>query len=442
MPAIHLSCSFFAPARPNILFITVDALRADHLELNGYSRETAPELSALAANGMYFSNATVQAPITIPSLFVIMSGNLLLGERMPDNEKTLAEWLKEHGYTTAAFVRNPLIELNTRGLSRGFDYFFCPEPVASTGDSEENISVLGERQLYERDLRAEELLEKAYEWLSENQTNQPFFLWVHLFDPHDPYSPPAPYDSMFDEDYTGTMTGDIRKPQGNEKPLWEEVEKNPPPEDREHLIALYDGEIRYTSEQIGIFLEKVKSRGLADTTLIVVSSDHGESLGEHNLWGHGLSLYEPELRVPLIMVLPGTIPAGNVISEPVEAADIVPTLFAVLDMEVEENFGGKDLTPYFKGGTDLEAGAFALWGPLCSFKTESWKLIASDEGHVELYNLKSDPLEKRNVASDNPGLLKVLDHRLKASTTRQIVLSNADDGRSVQDELRSLGYLK
>jgi arylsulfatase A-like enzyme len=365
-----------------------------------------------------------------------------MGGSISDEEQSLAELLKAEGYATAAFVRNPLIELDSRGLERGFDTFFCPEAVTETQSSEDDIRPIAERQLYAQDIKAEELLGRVQEWIEQNRENQPFFIWVHLFDPHDPYAPPAPYDSMFDKGYKGQVTGDLRRTVGTDMPVWEEVEHNPPPDDYDHIVALYDGEIRYTSAQVGAFLKTLEARDLAENTLIVVSADHGESLGEHNLWGHGLSLYEPELHIPLIMVMPGKIPEGLVIRQPVESASIVPTILSLAEVKGAGEFAGKDLNPHFKNQGDTDGSAFALWGSLSSIRTERWKLIASDEGRFELYDLQNDPGEKKNIMSDNPGLLRSLDHRLKGAAARRIVFPDKNSTQPLQDNLKSLGYLK
>jgi arylsulfatase A-like enzyme len=181
---------------------------------------------------------------------------------------------------------------------------------------------------------------------------------------------------------------------------------------------------------------------MGNNTLIVVSADHGESLGEHNLWGHGVSLYEPELHIPLIMVMPGKIPGGRVIRQPVESAGIVPTMLSLAGVKTAETFAGKDLTPYFRDGPDEDAGAFARWESLSSIRTERWKLIAGEKGKFELYDLENDPGERKNVVSDNPGLLRILDYRLKGAAARKMVFSNEGSGKSVKEDLKSLGYLK
>jgi len=368
-------CGLFAPSPPNVLMITVDALRADHLDIYGYDRETAPELAELARRGARFDAVTVQAPLTIPSLHIIMTGELYYQADILPDMKTLAERLKSEGYTTAAFIRNPLLELNSHGIERGFDTFFAPETVMEEYLSEEEMHRVAEKQLYAKDLKAETLLAKADEWLRQNSDNQPFFLWIHLFDPHDPYSPPPPYDSQFDESYNGDVDGDIRRTAKTDNPIWENVEKNPPPEDRQHIVALYDGEIRYVSAQIGAFLEKFRQTGLEDNTLIVVSADHGESLGEHNMWGHGISLYESELHIPLFMVLPGKIPPGTVISQPIETLNIVPTILSLVGEKADEELIGKDLTPLFNGGSVEQTGVFARWVGMSSYRKGRWKLI-------------------------------------------------------------------
>jgi arylsulfatase len=204
---------------PNILIITVDALRADHLDVYGYDRETAPELAALAKRGARFDAAYAQAPLTVPSIFMMMTGELFYRRSVPAGVPTLAERLKAEGYATAAFVRNPLIELDSCGMDRGFDTFFKPARVIG-----EDASV-AELQLYEADLTAKQILAKADEWLRANHDKEPFFLWVHLFDPHDPYSPPEPYDTQFDPGYKGTADGDIRRTKDSDNPVWGLVEK-------------------------------------------------------------------------------------------------------------------------------------------------------------------------------------------------------------------------
>jgi len=157
--------------------------------------------------------------------------------------------------------------------------------VADGALSWDDLPDAAKKQFYDRDLRAEELLAKADEWLRQDHQNQPFFLWIHLFDPHDPYSPPPPYDSLFDEGYIGDAEGDIRRTSETDNPVWGQVQKNPPPKDHQHIVALYDGEVRYAADRIGEFLERFSRIGLKRRTLIVFSSDHGESLGRASEMG-------------------------------------------------------------------------------------------------------------------------------------------------------------
>lgn len=219
------------------------------------------------------------------------------------------------------------------------------------------------------------------------------------------------------------------------------VEKNPPSEDIERIVALYDGEIRYTSAQVGAFLDKFEAAGLSKHTLIVVSSDHGESLGEHNLWGHGMSVYEPETLIPLIMVLPGRIPKGAVVSQPVEAIDIVPTILSLVGERADGKFGGKDVAGLLKDGTnaDEKAGAFARWKDQKSFRTERWKLVDTG-GKLEIFDLKDDPLENINAAERFPALLVNLHFELDKAKEREIKVKKS--GQSLFEQLESLGYLK
>jgi len=430
----------FGKSRPNILIITVDALRADHLEVYGYGRETAPELAELAARGARFDAVTVQAPLTVPSLFIMLTGRLFYHANIPPGIETLAERLKAKGYTTAAFIRNPLLELDARGIDRGFDTFYAPESLIDKDLSEEELHGAAERQLYDRDLRAETLLSKADEWLQQNSGKEPFFLWVHLFDPHDPYSPPPPYDTQFDKDYKGTVNGDIRSTKDGDNPIWAEVKRNPPPEDRRHIVALYDGEVRYTSAQVGAFLKRFEKKGLRERTLIVFSSDHGESLGEHRRWGHGVSLYESELRIPLFMAMPGTIPAGAVIPQPVESLDIVPTILSFVGTRPDKGLPGKDLTPLFKDESVESDGIFARWDGAYSYRKGRWKLIIGKDGKFELYNLEADPPEKINLVSENPQMLRQMHSALKHSALRETIIDEKT-GEPLKEKLKSLGYL-
>jgi arylsulfatase A-like enzyme len=438
-----MTCSLVESTPPNVLMITVDALRADHLELYGYAKSTAPELSKLAERGAYFEAASAQAPLTVPSLLIMMTGRLLYHSSIPPGMTTLAERLKKRGYTTAAFIRNPLLELDRRGLERGFDTFFAPESLTDKNLSGREMRRVAEKQLYAKDFKAETLLAKADEWLQGNLDKQPFFLWIHLFDPHDPYLPPPPYDSQFDEVYAGGVDGDIRRTSKTDNPIWGIVKKNPPPEDREHIIALYDGEIRYTSAQIGAFLEKFAETNLAENTLTIFSSDHGESLGEHYMWGHGLSLYESELHIPLFMVMPGKIPPGTVISQPIESLDIVPTVLSLIGAKEDEKLIGKDLTPLFKGGSIDHPGVFARWSGEYSFRKGRWKLISGRKKGFKLYDLKTDPREARNLTSHNANILRSMESALmlKMSALREIAIDDKT-GRTLRDKLKSLGYLE
>jgi len=439
--ALLAARGFFLPSRPNILMITVDALRADHLDVYGYHRSTAPELTKLAERGARFDAVTVQAPLTVPSLFIIMTGKLFYYFSIPREMKTLAERLKSKGYTTAAFIRNPLLELDPQGIQRGFDTFFAPETLAEGGFTWEELPALAERQLYEQDLRAEALLEKADEWLQQNARNQPFFLWIHLFDTHDPYYPPPPYDSLYDADYKGDADGDIFATLKTDNPICWKVEKNPPLDDHRHIVALYDGEVRYTSAQVGAFLERFGKIGLDDRTLIIFSSDHGESLGEHLRWGHGISLYESELRIPLIMVLPGKIPPGIVVTQPVESLDIVPTILSLIGDKADNDSPGKDLTPLFKGGPVESKGTFALWNGEESYRENRWKMIRDHEGKFELYDLQADPREEKNLASQYPQILRNMDYMRQQKASRKIKI-DTKTGQTVEEKLRSLGYLQ
>ena len=323
------ACGPRAP-RPDVLLITVDTLRADRLGCYGYVRPTSPHIDRLAAEGALFEHAFTTLPRTTQSVASIVTGRYpkshgargLFSSLSPAN-LTLAEILKEAGYDTAAFVSNLFLQPG-QGFEQGFDRYDNP-PERWDGDS------------------AREITASALKWLKSRAHDRPFFLWVHYLDPHWTYRPSPPFDRLFDPGFSGPFTlyddldaGRLTKGQVI-------FENRLPPRQVEHVAALYDGEIAQVDAALGPLLDFV-ARPEAPPTLVVFTSDHGESLGEHGYYfAHGEYLYQETLRVPLLFGFPGRIAPGMRIDALAENVDVAPTIVSLLGIDRLQGVDGRPL---------------------------------------------------------------------------------------------------
>jgi arylsulfatase A-like enzyme/Flp pilus assembly protein TadD len=345
---------------PNVLLITIDTLRADHVGSYGYSKGTTPTLDALAAEGVRFATPVSPTPLTLPSHASIFTGRFPPGHavrhngmfRLDPSVETLAERMQHAGYATAAFVGSAVLA-KRYGLAQGFD-------VYDATPTREKSAPSGSRES-----PAEVVTDRALRWLEA--TDRPFFLWVHYSDPHARYTPPSPFSERFTD-------------------------------------HLYDGEIAYVDSEIGRVLEGLRKSGRFEQTFIVVTSDHGESLGEHGEATHGYALYDPVLLVPLIFRGPD-IPTSRVVKGVVRTVDIAPTLLWSLGLNPLPDIDGEDLAPLWVPGappshrwgyaetlaTQFEQG----WSPLFAIRSSDFLYVRSPR--PELYNLKSDPEQLDNL---------------------------------------------
>src|SRR5215213_1120565 len=317
--AVWWSCDRGPKPRLNVLLITIDTLRADHLGAYGYARPTSPNIDRLARAGVLFRRAKAQWPKTSPSFASMLSStyghtNGLIrttAQRMPDRFLMLAELFKAGSYDTSAAVAN--VNLARRfNFDQGFDKY---------------VEIWKEGQ--DHRLRTELVTRHGLDLLEQASRSRPFFLWLHYLDPHARYEPPPRFNEMF--------VGDRHFDPARRAPLNDAVEadvggiparSNLGKEDRiAYYVAQYDAEIRYVDEQVGLLLEDLEKRGLAGETLVVLTADHGESLGDHNyFFEHGRLPYEDCVRVPLILRGPGTGTPGRIVRSPVELIDVLPTL--------------------------------------------------------------------------------------------------------------------
>ena len=354
--------------RPSILLITLDTTRADHLEPYGAEDVETPALSGLADRGIVFEHAVATAPVTGPTHASILTGMYPrrhgirnnLTHHLSEGTLTLADWLSATGYRTAAFVSAVVLE-GRYGFDQGFEVY--DDKLRSS--SESRITTM----TTERPGRA--TADRALAWLDGLGDDQPYFLWVHFYDPHLPYSPPSP---------------------------WAERYRDRP----------YDGEIAYMDAQIGRLLQHPRAAG--DDVVVVAIGDHGEGLGDHGEKAHGLLVYESTIRVPWILKLPGG-PTGARIAAPISQVDLVPTIVEMVASNAETTFEaleGRSLLPLLRGDDwDADRSLFAEaespfftygWARLQSVRRGSLKYI--DAPVVELYDLAADPDERTNLADN------------------------------------------
>ncbi len=410
---------------PDIVFITIDTLRADHLGSYGYAKETSPRLDAFAERATLFEVAVAQAPNTIPSVLQIMTSRYGLSGRVKRNQTTLAELLQARGYETIAIVDNPLFEFDAEahGLRRGFERFY------------RNALIDGndlEQQHYKSTTPADVITAQARRALASRDPERPLFLWLHYFDPHDPYAPPFAEDlEALSRTRADNVAEDLRS-----AAFVKGTAPAPTKEELADIVALYDAEIRYVDGAVGQLLDSLEEAGRFDASLVVVSSDHGESLGEHGVWMHGRSLYESEVRIPLIVKWPEQTKSERV-ATPVQAIDIAPTIAEVGGVEVDIHFDGTSLR------RPSDEPALIVWRDHKVVRTQAWKLYdIGDEAH--LFRIADDPGETRNVADDHPEVVAELRARRDARLAR--AKQSANEIRRLTNEaaeqMRTLGYIE
>jgi arylsulfatase A-like enzyme len=382
---------------------------------------------------------------------------------LDSSEKTMAEYLQEKGYITAGFIGGPFL-LSTLNVAQGFAYYEDSlDPVSGVATL---MLVRIARRLtgmplwwMDRQNTAGELTDHVLTWLSRSDNPQPFFLFINYFDPHDPYRPPAPFDSLYDPGYHGPMNGATRPLYSNRKTgERKKGGKNGPPldaQDYRHLKALYDGEIRYMDQEIGRLFDALEREGLLKNSILILTADHGESIGEHKLVDHGHSLYEEQVHIPLILAGPG-IPPGKRISSIVSNIDVLPTLMEMLGFNAPQKIEGRSFVPNLLGQED--AGR-AYYGEIfedphtrvAPFKRElkaitddGWKLIHSSAQPPELYNLEADPAETADALKTQPAQGERLQMKLRDKTSQIVPKTDRKQAPLDQSTLESLeanGYI-
>jgi len=428
---------------PNVLFLVIDALRADHVGAYGYGRDTTPTLDRLAAESVLFehaysagSNTRASVPALLTGLYPTATGVLKIDASLHPEVPMLPELLSRRGYATAAFVANPSLRPEI-GLGRGFDVYHH-EALLDTGAPP-----------YERFETAVRLQRQALEFLATTG-DRPYFLYLHYRDVHAPYVPPPPYDRRYWDPESDSRRTDLRRLKPRELARLGDYSRLPGPQVLEFYVAQYDGEIRYADDRIAEFLDELRRTGKLDDTIVVVTADHGESFLEHGVWDHGNDHFDEQLHVPLLVRLPHRRGAGRRIPEPVSLVDLLPTIAALTGVEAPADVEGSSLVPLIDGiGPWPDRPLFAATddGRL-SVRAGGWKLIyLARSRRPFLVDLVHDPGEQHDLFATRPKKARELERLLLAHLAEAGRLQDEHpagrqpiDSRS-EAELRALGYL-
>ncbi len=406
--------------RKNIILITLDTTRADRMGFLGSKRGLTPNLDAIAQKSVVFTRAYAQVPLTTPSHAVLLTGTYpqfnhvrALGSPLSEGLPDLPELLHEHGYHTAAFIGAMILDPRNRmalGFNRGFEVY----------DGNFHTRKRGESRYGSEERRAGDVVASALKWLTRRKPG-PFFMWLHFYDPHDPYDPPSPFKEKF-------------------------------------ASAAYDGEIAYTDSVLGEFFKALRDQNLYDNSLIAVGADHGEAFGEHGEERHGVLLYDETIHVPLLVKMPAGEFAGTSVDSRVGLVDVAPTLLQALSIDVPPAMQGKSLLPLIqargqgKQAPDREKDRAVYsesdyahqnlgWSELHSWRAGKYLYVRAPKR--ELYDQSTDPGAINNLASSAVAVTDTLDGEMSSflEKTNDATKAAGKLDATQMEKLRALGYM-
>lgn len=422
------ACSDATDSRRNLVLVSLDTLRPDHLGVYGYERDTSPHLDSLAESGVVFEQAYAHAPYTAPthhsiltSLYPSVHGVFAHGQVLDPEVPTLPELLQDAGYATAGFVQLP-----GESYRRGFDLYTGMSHYASMRRAE----------------RFSANLESIEEWITSLEAGVPFFLFVHTYAVHLPYTPHDEHLERFDPGYDGPVSDRVNR---DEIDRINSGEMALSQEDLDHLVALYDAEIAGLDADLGRLFDAFDAMGLMEDTVFVLLADHGEEFGEHGLYGlHSHTLYQELIRIPLVVIGPG-IPASRRVDGPVRQVDVAPTLLEFAGLEPPEHFLGASLRSVWDGSETDERIVLAELPRRRAFIAGGLKYLTDGR----LYDLVEDPDESDDVGAERPDDLFRMQQLAEAwgeELARYRDLVSRPGGVELTDEerrrLRALGYLR
>ena len=385
----------------NVILITISTLRADHVSCFGYSRDTTPCFDTFAKENVMFSGAFATSGWMMPaygsiwtSLYPSLHGATHIDKSLADEHRTLAEMLSDNGYYCVGFCCNPRLD-QEHGFAQGFDVYddysvsLMLESMAFGNDGAVDINKQRTNAL---------INDAAIGWLKKN-THKPFFMFVHYYDNHWDYLPPSPYSRLYDPEYEGPIDGtEIAR-----EPLF----SNPPDErDIEHIVALYDGEVKQTDNDLGEFLKALKGAGILDNSIVFILGDHGEQFYEHGHTSHH-GVYEELIHIPLAVSVPDARAKGKRIDSLVSQVDILPTILDYVGIQAPEQCQGKSFKPVIEGRVEaVNKFVFAEYTggaapDTFTVRSGRYKYYQEDGSKPFAYDLAKDPGEQNRVFSDD-----------------------------------------
>ena len=439
------------PKRPYVLLIGIETLRADHVGCIGYSRNTTPTLDAIAKEGVVFSKAMATASWTMPAVMSVLTslypevhGTTNYDRKLREDVTTLAEVLRENEYKTVAFVNNPTLD-GRYGFCRGFELY---DDFSAWLDFVGLGRPVGGREVHQT-LTNEPLTRAALRWIEQHH-QEPFFMFAFYFDPHYDYTPPPPFDTMFDPNYDGSVDGRgiVQEPRRSNRP---------PQRDLDHIISLYDGEIRYTDTCVSKLLDAFARFGILDQTFVIIFGDHGDEFYEHGSTAHAHTLYNELIHIPLVLRWPSKVPEGKRFTALTSQVDIMPTILDYLGIQHQKTMQGTSLRDLIEGRVcRVHDFVFAGGrGHRCAVIGNQNKMILNPgAGAREFYDLVNDPREQNNIhqAKDSSALVASFEHYLEQWSSENEKLAvqfpQGSDFEKVQldefrlKQLKALGYIQ
>jgi arylsulfatase A-like enzyme/Tfp pilus assembly protein PilF len=401
-----------APRARNLLLVSIDTLRADHLGSYGYAGAQTPRLDSLARSGLRFARATTVVPLTLPAHASLLTGTFPAwhgvrdngGFYLGDDQATLAETLRDKGYRTGGFVSSFVLD-GRWGIAQGFETYFDDFDLEKFG---------GQAGMDVIQRKGSETVDHAVAWLGADR-DRPFFAWVHLYDPHTPYEAAEPYRSRFPAT----------------------------------LVGAYDAEIAVADAQVGRLLDALDVAGRLDDTVVVVTGDHGEMLGEHGEATHGFFIYEAATHIPVIVAGPG-VPA-RAVDDRIRIVDLMPTALELLGVPVPAAVQGVSLMPVTRGQRLSLIAQSESWYPRYHYGWSELLSVQDERFHYiraprpELYDLQADPRELQDRSGDDAARLAALDRALETHLQRTASATAAKGPQAVDSEteekLAALGYV-
>lgn len=422
------------PEKFNVVILSIETQRADHLGCYGYSRNTSPFIDSIAKEGILFENHFTSQSSTWPSLtsmltslYPVSTSVRINGDMLPPDIPTLADILEKNGYETAAFLGAFC------KAGRFFNHKVC---------SNDRI-----------------IVKEANKWLEQN-ADKPFFMWMHFKAPHYPYTPPEKYDVFTDKNYNGKYDGSKKSVDDITLDRIKLSDK-----DLNHIISLYDGEVLLADAYIRRVYKKLENLGLADKSIIIITADHGEDLYQRNFYFyHSASIYDSTLHIPLIIRLPGSTITGKRVRDIVENIDIAPTILELLHIPRPSHFEGKSMLSLIQNDSaqdDLSIALGERWvkpSNILSIRTRKWRYIYNPDNihpqsikpiykykidEEELYDLEKDPGEVNNIVAQHPDIVEELRKKMLAlypSGKGNKEAIKADE--ETLEQLRALGYIE